>query len=87
MLLYYTVVIEVAFTESLFSGNETSGFVGVTIMATKVSQNPYEVVVAPAQSEPPSALGICLQESIILCWFAVYFYISYTDLHKQQETV
>ena len=48
-----------AFTESLFSGNETSGVIEVTIMATGVTQNPYEVVVVPALTTPPSAIGIC----------------------------
>ena len=60
VLLYYTVVIEVAFTESLFSGNETSGVIDITIMATGVTQNPYQVVVVPAQTTPPFAIGICL---------------------------
>ena len=59
-VLYYTIVIEVAFTQSLFSGNEASRVIEATIMATGVSQNPYEVVVAPAQIDPPSALGILL---------------------------
>ena len=59
VLLYNTVVIEVAFTQSLFSGNETSGVIEVTIMSTGVTQNPYEVVVVPAQTTPPSAIGIC----------------------------
>ena len=57
MSLYHTIVIEVAFTETLFSGEEASGVIEVTIMATGVSQSPYEVVVVPAQSNPSSALG------------------------------
>ena len=57
MSLYHTIVIEVAFTETLFSGEEFSGVIEVTIMATGVSQSPYEVVVVPAQSNPSSALG------------------------------
>ena len=59
-VLYYTIVIEVAFTQSLFSGDEASRVIEATIMATGVSQNPYEVAVAPAQIDPPSALGILL---------------------------
>ena len=46
--------------ESLFSGDEASGVIEVTIMATGVSQSPYEVVVVPAQSDPASAQGIYL---------------------------
>ena len=60
MFLYYTIVIEVAFTQTQFSGDEASGIIEVTIMANGVSQRPYEVVVVPAQSDPPSALGIYL---------------------------
>ena len=60
MSLYYTIVIEVAFTETLFSGEEAAGIIEATVMATGVSQSSYEVVVVPAQSDPPSALGIYL---------------------------
>ena len=63
VLLYCNIVIEVAFTQSLFSGNETSGVIEVTIMATGISQSPYEVVVAPTQTDPSSALGIFYKNS------------------------
>ena len=60
VLLYFTVVIEVEFTQSLFSGDESSGMVEARLMASGFSQWPYEVVVVPTESDPPNALGVYL---------------------------
>ena len=66
-MLYSVVVIKVEFTQSLFSGDESSGVVEVRVMASGFSQWPYEVVVVPTQSNPPSALGIYLHMCVLIC--------------------
>ena len=57
MLLYFNTDIEVEFTQALFSGDESSGNIEARVMASGFSPWPYEVVVVPSQSDPPSALG------------------------------
>ena len=49
--------IEVEFTQVLFSGDESSGFIEARVMAFGYSPWPYEVIIVPWQSDPPSALG------------------------------
>ena len=61
LLSYCTVVIEVEFTQSLFSGDESSGMVEVRLMASGFSQWPYDVVVTPIEPDRTStntALGM-----------------------------
>ena len=59
-MFMFTVVIEVEFTQSMFSGDESSGMVEARLMASGFSQWPYEVVVVPTESDPPNALGVYL---------------------------
>ena len=54
------------FTQSLFSGDESSGMVEARLMASGFSQWPYEVVIMPTQSDPPNALGIYLFNNFIV---------------------
>lgn len=61
MLVYSNTDIEVEFSQVLFSGDESSGFIEARVMAFGYSPWPYEVVVVPSQSDPPSALGIILR--------------------------
>ena len=58
LLRVYTVVIEVEFTQSMFSGDEDSGMVEIRLMASGFTNIPFEVIVVPRQSDPPMALGI-----------------------------
>ena len=58
MLYIHTIVILVEFTQLLFAGDETTGFLEATIRASGFSQLPYEVIVMTAESDPPDALGI-----------------------------
>ena len=71
MLICCILVIEVEFTQSMFSGDESSGMVEIRLMASGFSQIPYEVIVVPRQSDPPMALGIHLFVCIYVCGFYI----------------
>ena len=61
-MLYYTfiTVIEVEFTEPLFFENEATGMIEARIRASGFSRQPYDVIVTPAEADPPDALGLLI---------------------------
>ena len=79
MLVHSNTDIEVEFTQVLFSGDESSGFIEARVMASGFSPWPYEVVIVPSESDPPSALGIVDLQFVIHNGFVLigYCYATY----------
>ena len=54
---YRVIVITVRFTQSRFTGSETTGFIPVNLEINGTSANPFTVMVTSSERSPVSAEG------------------------------